>query len=123
MPTGVRGYRFCGETIVSSIDLPLLQRAGGADPACRIERAAAGDGTADAQWFHHWRIGRQAWLSFARRDEGYLLRFPDLAEFLVSGDGGRIGACASPSLPEDTLGHLLMDQVLPLALSRRGRTL
>jgi len=119
-----RAYRFCGETIVSTIDLPLLEPGDAFDPACTIEREPPGDREAISHnWFHHWRIGRQApWLSFARTDDGYLLRFRDLADFLVSRDGAQIRACPSRA-PDDTLRHLLLDQVLPLALSRRGRLL
>src|SRR5438874_2497420 len=120
-----RAYLFCGETIVSTIDLPLLERSDSLNPACTIERerSAAGPPANDA-WFHHWRIGRQRpWLSFGRRDDGYLLRFPDLADFLVSADGTSIRACPARALPADTLRHLLLDQVLPLALSRRGRVM
>jgi hypothetical protein len=125
MPADARAYRFCGETIVSHLDLPLLPPADSHEPACTIEGSLPRTCGADvARWFHHWRIGRQRpWLSFARLDDGYLLRFPDLADFLVSGDGARIRACPSRALPDDTLRHLLLDQVLPLALSRRGRVL
>jgi len=122
---GARGYRFCGETIVSSIALPPLLSAEFSGTACTIEQASPVDREpVDPHWFHHWRIGRQRpWLSFARRADGYLLRFPEVADFLVSADGARIRACPSPALPRDTLCHLLVDQVLPLALSRRGRLL
>jgi hypothetical protein len=125
LTSGARGYRFCGETIASAIALPLLQPAEFSESACTIERASKVDrDTVDHHWFHHWRIGRQPpWLSFARCADGYLLRFPELADFLVSADGGQIRACPSRTLPGDTLRHLLLDQVLPLALSRRGRLL
>lgn len=125
MPTDGRAYRFCGETIVSDIDLPFLRRSDPVHPACTIERAPTAETAAgECHWFHHWRIGRRRpWLSFARLDAEYLLRFPELADFRVSVDGARIRACPSPALPDDTLRHLLLDQVLPLALTRRGRVL
>lgn len=125
MRTDVRGYRFCGETIASTIDLPVLQPSDLFDAACTIERQLPADRAAVSHgWFHHWRIGRQApWLSFARCEAGYLLRFRDLADFLISADGTHIRACPSRGLPDETLRHLLIDQVLPLALSRRGRLL
>jgi hypothetical protein len=124
-PGDVRGYRFCGETIASTIDLRLLEPGDAFDPACTIERERSCDRAAISyEWFHHWRIGRQPpLLSFARADDGYVLRFRDLADFIVSRDGAHIRACPSRRLPEDTLRHLLLDQVLPLALSRRGRLL
>jgi hypothetical protein len=125
MRVDVRAYRFCGRTIASDIDLPLLDPGAPTDRACTIERATSSNPAAVSdRWFHHWRIGRQApWLSFARHGDGYLLRFPDLADFLISADGGHIRAHPSRGLPDDTLRHLLLDQVLPLALSRQGRLL
>ncbi len=74
-------------------------------------------------FFHHWRIkgtrGRP-WLSIGRCATGYRLRFPDLADFDVSAAGDRIACRPSARLPDTTLQHLLLDQVLPLALSRSG---
>jgi hypothetical protein len=125
MQPHLRTYLFCGETIASTVDLPLLERSETFDTACTIEQDSSGSLQAVGRdWFHHWRIGRQApWLSFARADEGYLLRFRQLADFFISRDGAYIRASPSPTLPVDTLRHLLLDQVLPLALSRRGRLL
>ncbi len=78
----------------------------------------------DIDFFHSWRIkgtrGRP-WLSIGRRAGAYLLRFPGLADFDVSAAGDRIVCRPSPRLAGSTLQHLLLDQVLPLALSRSGR--
>ena len=74
-------------------------------------------------FFHHWRIrgtrGRP-WLSIGRRQGDYVLRFPDLADFDVSAAGDRIVCRPAARLDDVTLRHLLLDQVLPLALSRSG---
>lgn len=116
-------YRYCGTTVVSTIELPALESGAAANDALVVEADSPSD-LADTshQWFHHWRIGRGApWLSFAREGDAYLLRFPSLADFLVRNDGRVVRARASRGVPPDTLQHLLIDQVLPLALSRRGR--
>lgn len=52
---------------------------------------------------------------------GYLLRFPDLGDFLVSGDGLRVNCFPAPEVPEATTRHLYLNQVLPLALSKTGK--
>jgi hypothetical protein len=49
------------------------------------------------------------------------LRFPELADFAVSPGGDRISCVPTPRLARTTLRHLLLDQVLPLAIGRRGR--
>jgi hypothetical protein len=61
------------------------------------------------------------WLSIEKHPSGYVLRFPSLAEFTLSLDGGAICSYPAPGLPPETLQHLLLDQVLPLALSRQGK--
>lgn len=79
-------------------------------------------------WFHRWLVPagpkakhQRTWLSFGRRDDGYLLRFGDLADFEVSAAGDRIRCRPATGLAAMTLRHLLLDQVLPLALSQAGR--
>lgn len=61
------------------------------------------------------------WLAFHRTNSGYLLRFPDLADFDLSRDGTACTAHPVPDVPQGTLDHLFLNQVLPLALSRQGR--
>jgi hypothetical protein len=51
------------------------------------------------------------------------VRFAELADFAVSADGRHVTAAPAATVPEDTFRHLLIDQVLPLALARRGRLL
>jgi hypothetical protein len=65
----------------------------------------------------------EPWLSAARLDGGYLLRFKDLADFVVDRDGSEITLCyADPNTAPETLRHLVLDQVVPAALSLRGMT-
>ena len=52
---------------------------------------------------------------------GYLLRFPDLADFLVSSDGDLVVCHPVPGVSAATIRHLYQNQVLPLTLSRRGK--
>ena len=90
--------------------------------AISVERSARFDDE-PIQFFHHWHIKghrRRPWLSIGRRAGRYLLRFPDLADFDVSAAGDRIVCRPSPRLARSTLQHLLLDQVLPLALGRSG---
>jgi hypothetical protein len=73
-------------------------------------------------WFHHWSgSDDEIWLSFARHESGYLLRFPDLADFYLSADTARIDCYPASDTPVDTIAHLLLDQVFPVVLSRSGR--
>ena len=73
----------------------------------------------ESRWFREWRFQGKPFLSFARSEGGYLLRFRQ-ADFWVSSEGSRVLCGAAPGTPEHTLRHLFLDQILPLALSRRG---
>lgn len=71
--------------------------------------------------FQQWRLPDGAvWADFHRVDAGYLLRFPQLADFIVSADGLRVDSHLAPGCDEATLEHLYCNQIVPLALSRQG---
>jgi hypothetical protein len=73
------------------------------------------------RWSHRWVLpGRTTWARFARLGREYLVRFAELADFLIAAHGRSIRCHAAPGVPRSTLRHLLLDQALPLALSARG---
>jgi hypothetical protein len=74
------------------------------------------------EWLHTWYASDNTpWLLLGRRGDNYLLRFPDLADFVVPKDAREIFCCPEPDIPSDTIRHLLLDQVIPLVLSKQGR--
>jgi hypothetical protein len=122
MRVSLRAYDFCGVAITSDRTLPDLRRSATATAECAVTFVTEPLPAAPREWFHQWRLpGGRVWLSIGRVAGGYVLRFPDQADFLVRADGGAVVVHSARHLPEDTLRHLLIDQVLPLALSRRGR--
>lgn len=115
-------YRFGEFVLASNIALPELAPGDGPHaeytfrylPRQRYEPA-------DPPWYHHWQSPDGViWLSFARQAGGYLLRFPELADFLVSTDGRTVRCHPLAGIPLETVRHLLLDQVFPLVLSQRG---
>jgi hypothetical protein len=123
-------YQWAGLELAADFALPELvradrSRAGARRPASdrewRIRRWRGGaPARAAIRWFHHWTFpnGRR-WLSFARLDDGYLLRFPRFADFLVRLPAREVAARRGRSTPHDTFRHLLLDQVLPLIVASR----
>ena len=76
----------------------------------------------DLPLFHKWMFpDGTPWTYFYRKGEGYLLRFPGLGDFDVSADGLFIQAWPVPGVSEETIQHLYLNQVLPLALSKQGK--
>ncbi|QIL20529.1 hypothetical protein [Thermomonas sp. HDW16] len=72
-------------------------------------------------WHHHWTDDNAVVLSLARQGDGYLLRFPDLADFLLQPHASRISIIQRNASTDDaTLEHLLIDQVLPRYLAHEG---
>jgi len=72
--------------------------------------------------FHQWvSPDGTLWTQFFRIDIGYMLRFPDLADFRVSADGLNVSCTPAPDVSEATTQHLYLNQVLPLALSKMGK--
>jgi hypothetical protein len=123
-------YRICDLVLASNTALPELAPATAFGAECRFELLPPGNPSAvDSDWFHQWTIekngeeedSREVWLRFARTGDGYLLRFSSCGDFFVSADGARIQCRPLPGTPDVTVRHLLLDQVLPLVLSRRER--
>jgi hypothetical protein len=73
------------------------------------------------QWFMHWYLpGGEKWLSLAKIESGYLLRFTDLADFFVTSDGNEVSYMSKHCIPEKTVQHLLLNQVIPLLINLKG---
>lgn len=76
----------------------------------------------ESDMFHRWELpDGQIWTEFHREMNGYLLRFPDIADFQISKDGKVIIAWPALGIPQSTTEHLYLNQVYPLALSRQGK--
>jgi hypothetical protein len=74
----------------------------------------------DYDWFHSWiHEDGSTWFACAKRANDYILRFPDFADFEIDSTGKKIGCAPWPDVPEETIRHLFLDQVLPRVLSQR----
>lgn len=63
------------------------------------------------------------WLAIGRHGADWILRFPRLADFEITDGGRTVVAHTKPVVPPHTLRHLLVDVVVPVALSARGHLL
>jgi len=72
--------------------------------------------------FHEWKFpDGTPWTKFYRTDDGYLLRFDDLADFKVSADGLTVVCAPAIGVADATPEHLYLNQVLPLVQSKLGK--
>jgi hypothetical protein len=63
----------------------------------------------------------QPWMWAARQEQGFLLRYVGLADFAVNPRGTEIVLLHAAAVSSrDTLGHLLLDQALPMVLGLHG---
>lgn len=91
-----------------------------AGPQVRLSSALAEQAPLAQQSYHQWFLpDGSPWAVFYRVPEGYLVRFPGLADFAISADGTRVDARRLPQTSSTTLEHLYLNQALPLALSRQ----
>jgi hypothetical protein len=120
-------YQVYGLLLTSEMALPELTSAAGTAPKgwadLRVRLARLGEVCpSPARWLMSWTLPTgERWLSVAKDAWGYLLRFPELADFSVDADGREIVCRPEPEIPPHTIRHLLLDQVLPLVLTIRGR--
>jgi len=81
-----------------------------------VEEELVPDGSV---WFREWDDTGSPSLRVARADGRYLLQFPGKAGFRVSSDGREVECRPEAGIPHYTVRHLLLNQVLPLVLSRQ----
>ncbi len=114
-------YKVWDSILGSNVPLPELPESNG-PPEWIFELLESRALVADCEWFHQWDLpDGNVWLYFGRQGAGYLLRFPGIADFLVSGDAKWVRCHPSPDVPVESIRHLFLDQVLPLVLSRPGK--
>ena len=116
-------YRIFDILISSNIPIPELPETSSGSAALQfLSGSEFTSSQNEPNWFHHWYwSGSQISYSCARTDDGYLLRYPGLADFLISIDDNSIVAHPVPGTPRDTLRHLLLDNVIPNILGHQGR--
>jgi energy-coupling factor transporter ATP-binding protein EcfA2 len=119
--TNLPVYMYCGKRITSEIRMPELPpgRPGRASISLRLGEAQRQE--AAEPWLHHWLNANGVdIISHRMEGRGHVLRFPRLADFLVSEDARTVSCVPVPGIPLETLRHLLIDQVLPRCLAHNG---
>ena len=76
----------------------------------------------EAAPFFEWQTPEGGlWSQFYRTGSGYLLRFRQMADFLVSDDGQDVECFPTPDVTDEVSRHLYLNQVRLLVLSKLGK--
>ncbi len=121
-------YSLCGFALASDSRIPELDETGsvtaGADRLINIRLGEAGRQFPEpSEWFMRQDLPSGVpWSARARTIDGYLLRFLELADFLVDRAGQHI-SCVSrhPATSDLAIRALLLDHVIPPVIALRGR--
>jgi len=118
-----RLYRLYGLVVDSNDPLPGVPSALDAKVDLRVQFLSSQKAQpSPCRWFMQWRFpGGELWLSFAKMDGGYLMRFEELGDFFIHEGGGEIVCMPRPGISSITITHLLLNQVIPLVINLRGR--
>lgn len=105
------------------IPLPELPEVETADIVIKVETGLDSNGIPERlTWIHHWEtLDGEVCISFAKTADTYILRFPELVDFVISQACDSICFYASSDIPPETIRHLLLDQVVPRLLGQLGK--
>lgn len=116
-------YHAYGFTLSSALPLPELPPAAAPDATAAPDVAIdlASNGFDEAAWIPSPSPDEEGpWLAVARRPGAHRLRFEGGGTFVVSDGGRRVTVQSGTAAASDALRHLLIDQVIPLALGHLG---
>jgi len=112
-------YRFCCLNLDCNVPLGIPLATGGAPDWVLELTTDPLPARGRAHWLHVFPESEPR-LHLGKLGRDYLLSFAGLADFVISPDGARIRGHAESTVPERTLRHLILDQVLPRVLGHRG---
>jgi hypothetical protein len=121
-------YSFCGFALTSDTCIPELAETcsvtSDPDRLINIRLGEAGRQLPEpSEWFMRQDLPNGApWCARARTTDGYLLRFIEIADFLVDRAGQHITCVSRHAATSDlTIRALLLDHIIPPVFALRGR--
>jgi len=116
-------YKIFDLCIASNIPLPELESCDTSSPDIEFnlsDEKPAYDAK-DVRWLHQWKTpDGDIFCSCGRTEDGFVLRFPRTLDFRISNNERRITCSSFSNIPQSTVRHLLIDQVVPRVLGHQG---
>lgn len=118
-----RYYQAYGLTLASNTPIVELPSSEDVGPDLRFDLQPANRAqSTEVNWFHKWLLpDGEAWLFLGKLGQDYLLRFPNLSDFLIADEGRSICCFPEDDITAETISHLLLDQVIPLVMSQHDK--
>ena len=115
-------YLYCGQTVSSNIAIPELQSVESSKGEISFNVLTPQLQSMDLSWPRYWSSPDGEKIIFYKK-EGFLhwLRYPGLADFCILENTKEIYCYPLPETPDQTIRHLLLDQVLPRCLAHQGK--
>jgi len=116
-------YSIFHHIIQSNILLPELQESRDAEPSLFFQSSGITEKpNFPIDWCHHWRRpDGSITISVGKNGDYYWVRFPRLVDFQIHSFSNRIIAYRHKHIPDNTIRHLLLDQIIPRLLSHNGQ--
>lgn len=115
-------YQYCGLNINSNISIPELPLLNHKKTGVLFRLEKARQKLLGLSWSCHWQNPNgDVVLSYGKKDSYHWLHFPKLANFRISKNAKEIICYSLNRTPQNTVRHLLLDQVLPRCLAHQGK--
>jgi len=115
-------YEISGITVKSNIDFPQLNSVNNreADISFHLENKEL-DENRVFDFIKNYKLSNgRVWLSIEKYKSSYIFRFPNIADFLLSGEKQMIFCNPNSKISKNTVRHLFINQIVPLYLASKG---
>lgn len=119
LPERVPTYRLAGVNVVTDLALPELQ-PGDDSGTTWFFHGVDEERSVDGVVLKEEAIEGRVWMRIVRVDQGFMIDFPDVADFMVSPSERTVTFRAEHGVGDSTLRHLLLDLVFPCLLALDG---
>jgi energy-coupling factor transporter ATP-binding protein EcfA2 len=115
---------YCGLNIESNIVIPEFPRSDPDKSGLFFYLESPNKESAKQIWLHHWLSpDGERLLSYGKQGPDHWLQFPELADFCISANIKEISCYPLLEVPQESIRHLLLDQVLPRCLAYQGKVM
>lgn len=125
-------YQILDTILCTDVQLPELLMTESTDNAIQVDKLCDQSRIGNPEWVHHWLDEGEIAIStgYVENDvesgfengveNNYLVRFPDLADFIIHKNCKVIRYQSHDNLDELSLRHLLLDQIIPRVRGQQG---